>query len=215
MRDKSDTQVDSLEQAILARARSLADELLAKARNRRDTLLREANDRLSLAEERENASAHAEAERAQRRKVQADELKMQARLDRLRWELVNAVQNRLADRMASLRNDRDAYLAWLAEMIREGVERLPDGDLYAEVIADDYAWLSEQWQALVERVAPGRRVILSDEPTLGQGGILLRSADASAQLDNRFEGRLGRLEAGIQRVILEHLFPGEQQGGIS
>jgi V/A-type H+-transporting ATPase subunit E len=215
MKAKSDDMVDALEQAILTRAKSLADELATKARHRRDIILREANDRLSLADERENASARAEAERAQRRQVQASELKLQARLDRLRWELVHAVQGRLAERMAELRADRDAYLGWLESMVREADRLLPDGDIHAEVNAEDHAWLAERWQALVDRAAPGRHVVLLPEPTWGSGGVRLRSVDGSAQLDNRFEGRLSRLEAGIQRVILERLFPGEPQGGVN
>jgi len=215
MKAKSDDMVDALEQAILTRAKSLADELATKARHRRDIILREANDRLSLADERENASARAEAERAQRRQVQASELKLQARLDRLRWELVHAVQGRLAERMAELRADRDAYLGWLESMVREADRLLPDGDIHAEVNAEDHAWLAEHWQALVDRAAPGRNVVLLPEPTWGSGGVRLRSVDGSAQLDNRFEGRLSRLEAGIQRVILERLFPGEPQGGVN
>ena len=215
MKAKSDNTVDALEQAILARAQSLADELAAKARHRCDSILREANDRLSLADERENASARAEAERAQRRQVQASELKMQARLDRLRWELVHAVQGRLVERMNELRADRDAYLGWLEGMIREGDRLLPAGEIHAEVNAEDHAWLADHWQALVDRAAPARSVVLAPESTWGSGGVRLRSADDSAQLDNRFEGRLSRLEAGIQRVILERLFPGEQQGGVS
>lgn len=215
MKAKSDKAVDSLEEAILTRARDLAEELTVKAQHRRDNILRETNDRLSLAEERENASAHAEAERAQRRQVQADELKLQARLDRLRWEMVQGVQARLVERMAELRADRDAYLGWLENMIREGDRLLPQGELRAEVNAEDLGWLQSHWQALVDRAAPGRSVLLSSDPTWGSGGVRLRSADNSAQLDNRFEGRLARLEAAIQRVILERLFPGEQQGRVS
>jgi len=37
----------------------------------------------------------------------------------------------------------------------------------------------------------------------------LRTGDNSAQIDNRFEGRLTRLEADIQRVILQQLFPAD------
>ena len=215
MKGKSDNAVDDLEKAILARAQELAAELETRANHRRDTILREVNDRLSLAEERENASARAEAERYQRRQVQADELRLQARLDQLRWELVQAVEARLVERMAELREDREAYVGWLESMLGEGDRMLPEGEIRAEVNAEDHAWLQERWQALVDRAAPGRQIVLSSEPTWGSGGVRLRTADNRAQLDNRFEGRLSRLEAGIQRVILERLFPGEQQGGLS
>lgn len=207
MTGTADKSVEALEQAILARAQELADELVGKAEHKRDMILRESNDRLSLAEERENASALAKAERAQRRHVQADELRLQARLDRLRWELVQGVQVRLGEHLRALRQDREGYRQWLIRLIGEAAHLLPDGDLLAEVAVEDHAWLQQEWSDLVERAAPGRRIVLASEPVAGSGGVRLRNADNSAQLNNLFEGRLARLEAGVQRVILERLFP--------
>jgi hypothetical protein len=62
----------------------------------RDIILRDAAERLHLAEEREVLVAKAEAERHFRRVTQASELKMQGRLDQLRWEMVQTVQSRLS-----------------------------------------------------------------------------------------------------------------------
>ena len=74
-------------------------------------------------------------------------------------------------------------------------------------ILPDLAWLSEEWSAIQAAGAAGRTVTLSSTPTWGSGGIRVRLADNSAQLDNRFEGRLARYEASIQRAILQKLFP--------
>jgi V/A-type H+/Na+-transporting ATPase subunit E len=202
-------QVESLENSILQRAEELAEQMLHKARTRSDNLLRETTDRLSLSEERETTSSRAEAERAQRRQVQAEELKQQARLDRLRWELVQAVQSRLTERMQMLRDREDEYLDWLSAMLAEGAALLPDGELLAEVNQADHTLLSDRWEQLVAQVAPGRSIRLSEQPTWGSGGVRLRNADNTAQIDNRFEGRLARYEQAIQRVILERLFLGE------
>lgn len=206
-------QVDALETAILQRAEELAAQVLHKANSRRDSILREATDRISLAEERENATARAEAERAQRRQVQAEELKQQARIDRLRWELVQAVQSRLAERMQMLRAREEDYLEWMQAMVAEGAALMPGLELLAEVNAEDHAWIAPLWDELVQRAAPGRVVRLSHQATWGTGGVRLRSADNSAQVDNRFEGRLARNEQAIQRVILERLFLGEAGNG--
>ena len=168
---------------------------------------RDTADRLHMAEEREVLVAKAEAERHLRRVTQASELKMQSRLDQLRWELVQTVQSRLHERMQALCADRDAYRSWLTETLREAAALLPDGELRAEVNADDLTWLSDEWADMVAVAAPGRTIVLSDRPTWGSGGLKLRTADNRAQVDNRFEGRLGRLEADIQRVILNQLFP--------
>ena len=200
-------QLETLEQAIMARAEHLAQEFQDKAKRQRDHILRDAAERLHNAEEREVLAAKAEAERLFRRVTQASELRLQGRLDQLRWELVQTVQGRLNERMQALCADRPRYREWLVRMIREAVELLPDGDLTAEANTDDLVWLSPEWPDLIAEAAPGRNVRLAEKPTWGSGGVRLRTADNRAQVDNRFEGRLARLEHQVQRVILQQLFP--------
>jgi len=203
------TQLAALEQAILARAENLAQQFQDKADRQRDHILRDAAERLHIAEEREVLAAKAEAERLFRRVTQASELRLQGRLDQLRWELVQTVQGRLTERMRALCSDRPGYRKWLVEMIREAADLLPDGDLTAEVNTEDLGWLRSEWPDLAAEAAPGRSIQLAEKPTWGSGGIRLRTADNRAQVDNRFEGRLSRLEAQIQRVILQQLFPAD------
>jgi V/A-type H+-transporting ATPase subunit E len=205
----ANTQLEALEGAIMARAKELAQEFSDKATRQRDTILRDAAERLHLAEEREVLVAKAEAERHFRRVTQASELKMQSRLDQLRWELVQTVQRRLGERMQQLRDDRAAYRAWLVEMVREAAGLLPAGELNAEATADDHGWLADEWPKLCAEAAPDRAITLLEKATWGSGGLKLRTADNRAQVDNRFEGRLARYEAAIQRVILQHLFPND------
>lgn len=204
-----ESQLVALERAIMARAEDLAQEFHDKAKRQKDTILRDAAERLHMAEEREVLVAKAEAERHFRRVTQASELKLQARLDQLRWEMVQTVQTRLTDRMQKLCADHTAYRAWLVEMIRQAAALLPAGDLTAEVNADDLSWLSTQWQALATEAAPERTIHLAEKATWGSGGVKLRTADNRAQVDNRFEGRISRLEAAIQRSILQQLFPAD------
>lgn len=200
-------QLAALERAIMARAEELAQEFHDKAQRQKDTILRNTAERLHLAEEREVLLAKAEAERHFRRVTQASELKLQSRLDQLRWEMVQTVQARLAERMQALCADRPRYRAWLVTMIREAAALLPPGDLTAEVNADDLAWLSGEWSTLVAEAGADRNIGLAETATRGSGGVRVRMADNSAQVDNRFEGRLARNEARIQRVILQQLFP--------
>ena len=141
------------------------------------------------------------------RVTQASDLKLQGRLDRLRWELVQTVQGRLQERMQALRADRPSYRDWLQKMLADAAELLPKGELAAEVNSEDLAWLAAEWPDLVEAATPGRDIRLADKPTWGNGGVRIRTIDNRAQVDNRFEGRMSRLEARIQRVILQQLFP--------
>jgi V/A-type H+-transporting ATPase subunit E len=207
MKQAGDNQLQALEGAIMTRAKKLAAEFHDKAKRQRDTILRDAAERLHLAEEREVLVAKAEAERHYRRVTQARELKLQGRLDQLRWEMVQTVQGRLADRMQVFSQDRVAYRAWLVAMIREATALLPDGPLVAELNNDDHAWLQGEWQAVAAEAAPDREITLAEMPVWGSGGVRVRTADNRAQVDNRFEGRLRRLETEIQRVILQQLFP--------
>jgi V/A-type H+-transporting ATPase subunit E len=200
-------QLAALEQAIMERAKNLAQEFEEKAERQRDHILRDTAERLHNAEEREVLAAKAEAERHFRRVTQASELKLQGRLDKLRWELVQTVQGRLGERMQALCLDRPGYREWLKQMIHDAVGELPEGDLTAEVNANDLSWLGTEWPDLVGQAAPGRNIRLAEKPTWGSGGIRVRTADNRAQVDNRFEGRLARMEAQVQRLILQQLFP--------
>jgi V/A-type H+-transporting ATPase subunit E len=200
-------QLAELERAIMARAEELAQEFTDKAQRQRDIILRDAAERLHLAEEREVLIAKAEAERHYRRVTQASELQLQSRLDQLRWEMVKTIESRLVERMQGFREDRAAYRAWLITLLIDSAALLPDGRLVVEAGADDLAWLGAEWDALVSAAAPEREISLAEQPVDGHGGLLIRTEDNSAQVDNRFEGRLTRLAAETQRMILRYLFP--------
>jgi len=207
MSQPAKNQLQALEDAIMERARELAEEFQGKASRQCDTILRSSAEKLHMAEEREILTARTEAERHFHRVTQASELKMQSRLDQLRWELVQAIQSRLTESMQALCADHTAYRAWLVEMVRDAASVLPEGDLTAEVNADDLSWLSAEWPKLVTEAAPKRNITLSHKATWGSGGIKLRTTDNRAQVDNRFEGRISRYESKVQRVILRTLFP--------
>jgi V/A-type H+-transporting ATPase subunit E len=209
MTQTEQNQLQALESAIMERAKELAQEFHDKANRQRDIILRDAADSLQMAEERELMAIKDEAERHFHRVTQAGELKMQSRLDQLRWELVQTVQSRLTEHMKAFCRDLRVYRAWLTKMVRDAAAVLPAGDLVAQVNADDLLWLSDEWSDLVAEAAPQRTILLADEPIRGLGGIRVRSADNRAQVDNRFEGRLARFAADIQRVILRELFPAD------
>ena len=202
-------QLQSLQDAIMQRARELAQEIEEKTSRQCDTILSDVAVRIHMSEEREVLAAKLEAERHFHRVTQSSELKMKGRIDQLRWELVQTIQSRLTKRMQALCADRLAYREWLLEMVRDAASVLPEGDLVAEVNADDLSWLSSEWPELAAIAAPGRNITLSEKATSGSGGIRLRTTDNLAQVDNRFEGRLARYQSELQRVILRTLFPAD------
>lgn len=202
------TQVEDLERAILGRAERLAAEFRERASRGRDSILREAAERLRLREAREEAIARALAERTFRQRVQASELKMQSHLDLLRWNLVQDVEGRLKARMQALLQDEAAYFRWLLDLIAEGAARMERPSLNVSVNVRDHQRLFARWDSVLERLPKGHTAVLLDEHLDTLGGCLLAAADGRIRVDQTFEGRLTRLRARIQQVILERLLPG-------
>ena len=202
------TQVDDLERAILARAERLAAEFRERANRGRDSILREAAERLRLRESREEGIARSLGERTFRQRVQASELKMQSHLDLLRWNLVQDVEGRLKGRMQAFMQDESAYFHWLVDLIAEGAARMERKSLNVSVNAHDHQRLFARWDSVLERLPKGHTAVLLDEHIDTLAGCLLASEDGRIRVDQTFEGRLARLRARIQQVILERLLPG-------
>jgi V/A-type H+-transporting ATPase subunit E len=201
-------QVTELESAILARADRLAAEYRERAQRSCDNILREAHEHLRLREEREVLLAKARAERAYRRKVQANELKLHEEMDHLRWNLVEGVRERLSDRIADLVSNKEDYLPLLTSLLARGADEIEREELIAEVSASDLEWLQPRWAQMTQEAAPTKRIKLSGTPIETLGGVLIRSTDNRIRLDNTFEGRMERLSNRLHQIIIERLLPG-------
>lgn len=206
-------QVQELEQAILARAERLAAEYRERAQRIRDNILREAAEKLRLREEREESIAKSLGERTYRQQVQASELKMQSQLDRVRWNLVTDVEQRLRERMEAFRKDEQRYLDTLGAYLAQAAAEIEADELIAEVNAQDLKLLEPKWEAFAKKAAPGKTLRLSPEPILALGGVRVSSANRRIRVDHTFEGRLDRLRQDIQQAILERLLPGGLETG--
>ncbi len=201
-------QVEELERALLARAERLASTYREMTQRSRDSILREQAERLRLREQREESIARALGERAFRQQVQASELKMQSQLDRVRWNLVSDVEERLRERLQAHMADEDAYTRTLERYLAQAAAAIEADDLLVEVNAHDHQLLAPQWETIANRAANGKRLRLAERPITCLGGARVASADNRIRVDNTFEGRLERLRARIQQVILERLLPG-------
>lgn len=200
-------QVQELEQAILARAERLAGEYRDRANRSRDSILREAAERLRMRESREESIAKTLADRTFRQQVQASELKMQTHLDRMRWNLVQDVERALAGRMKAFSEDLGRYEPWLESLIVRAANLIEEKSLIVSANARDLHRLAERWDAILETLPSHKTVILSKEPIETLGGVLVASRDRRIRIDNTYEGRLERLRAAVQQVILERLLP--------
>lgn len=201
------TQAQQLEEAILARAERLASEYRERANRARDQILRDAADKLRLREQREEAIAKALGERTYRQQVQAEELKLQSHLDRLRWNLVRDVEHRLAERMEQHAADPKAYLATLTGLIATAAEAIEHDVLQVAANARDRKLLAEHWDGIAADLPQHKQASLLEEPIATLAGVLVTSADRRIRVDNTFEGRMARLQMPIQQAILERLLP--------
>lgn len=203
---EADRQIGQLEEALLAQAESLAREQLQNAEATRARILAESAEKLKLSEEREVLAAKVEAERLVRRHTQAAEARLAGELDRLRWTLTEAVLAEVKTAFQQRVRDEARYLQILEAWLADASEVLPPGDLVAEVRADDERRLASQWDALVARAAPARRVSLGVHSLPSEGGVRVRTTDDRARVDHTFEARQARLADELVQVAMERLF---------
>lgn len=199
-------KVNELQEAILARANRLADQYREQARNGRAEIQREAAEKMRLREEREVLVAKAMAERAYRRQVQSQELKLQARLDQLRWNLVTGIRERLLDQLRTLVQDEERYFPILRGFLQQGASQLDAQQLIVEANAADRGRLSSNWEH-VAALASGKQLMLGEHTLDCVGGLRLRSVDNRMRFDNTFEGRLHRLGTQLNQRVQERLIP--------
>lgn len=199
--------VSGLETALMERARKLSDGHLVNGRQARDLILLEARQRLRLEEERDTIAAKAQAERVYQQRVQAVELDMRARLDRLRWRLANDVFAKLGARLSALADDDAKYLPVIVSYLRECAQAMERDELVVHCNARDVQRLKGEWAQIVEEAAPTKRLTLSQEPVNSIGGVVVVSADQNIRFDDTFEGRMERLAEFLQGSIAERLAP--------
>jgi V/A-type H+-transporting ATPase subunit E len=198
--------IDELEAALLARARALAEEHLVNARRTCDQIISDANEHLRLREEREILAAKTQAERSYRQRVQAAEIKHQEELDRLRWNLVRGVMERLPGEFEKIAADDKTYLPLLRRLLARAVSAIEDPEIVAAVNARDHRRLAQNWDAFVRAAGVTQRVRLAPEPIAGIGGVQVRNVDDTIRIDNTFEGRLDRLQEVLHQLVMERLF---------
>ena len=207
------TSVDELKQAILNKANDIADEYHARAKQARENVLSEARERLHLREEHETQIGRHIADKDYARRIQANELKLQRKLDMLRWSLVESVMASLKNRFINLsENDPERYLAVLGEWAGDACQLIGHDELVAELNSRDVALLKENWIQFLEKYIPDSvHLTLSTTPCITIGGIRIRTPDNMVRIDNCYEGRMQRLEPLIKQSIMHKLFSTVEQ----
>jgi len=201
-----DSDIATLEEALLERAERLANEYISRAENEKIKIIEEENERLHLREEREVLTAKAKAERLYRRKTQAEEINLKEKMDQLRWQLVQSVKYDMLDRLQNIAADEQRYLPFLSTLASRCADAIHCDELEIQLNERDHSRLKDNWQTFIEKAAPKKIVHLKSEPCHCTGGLIMRSNDNRIRIDATFEGRIERFEDDIHQIILERLF---------
>ena len=194
-----------LEAALIDRADRLATEYIARGRDSREAILSEERERLRNREERITEEAQADADRRYRRRVQAAQLSLQGKLDRERWNLIQAVVEELPERLKSFADNDRRYESLLKSLMNTAAENIDDDDLVASLNASDLGKLESHWPAFVKEAAPGKSIALDPQPIECSGGVKISSKDNRVCIDQTFEGRSDRFRDDLVQAIAERL----------
>ena len=212
MNNQSD-QVSTLKQAMLDRAKKLAEEHIAQGNFSRQNIMQDAREKIQLMEQKELLAAKALAEREYLRTVQASEIQLQAEMDRNRWGMVQVVMEKLNNFLAELPQDSVKYQEVFVNLLKQASELVGEDQMTAHINKQDHNLFSSEWKALAKE-ASDFEIILSADTTDSKGGVKLLSADGTKMVDNTFEGLVSRQEKDLQKVIFERLFASVSGTGV-
>lgn len=200
-------QVKALQQAIIDRAQQLAAEHIAQARLTRDKLIEDAREKIQLREKKELLLARLQADRLYQQRVQANELRIQAELDRNRWGLVESIMADVLSSLAELQKDRKTYALVFEALLKHAVSKIQQPQLIASINKDDLTHFKDNWSSMVASFGDNNvQITLSDQTVICSGGVTLISQQGDVRIDNTFEGIIARREEPLHQLIFEHLF---------
>ena len=204
MSDTQDTK--ALADALLARARRLAEEERRLAEHERERLLGAARQRVEQRRRQAEDAASLQAERHYRQMVQREELDIRAKLEKLRWTLIQSVLAEMSEVLGALHEEPQRYRALLLNLLREGCGAMQGSGVVAQLNSRDYSAFQHEWTQLLSEAGCEQPVKLSEERCECSGGILLRNEADDVRFDNTFEARLERLRPIIEQRVDEALF---------
>jgi len=207
----SDLKVEDLEKALMQRANDLAKEYLQRAKRSHDHFIEDENERLQLREEKEIMSAKMLADCTYRSQVQSSELKVQKKLDQLRWQLFKDVLTEVKQEIYSIIKDQEQYQQLIIEFIKHSMLAIStnsdtNAGLIVELNQNDYTNLLSQWPVIIKQLNCDNNIKLSDQFHHMSGGIIVYNQKRSIRIDNTFEGRIERLSESIHQLVSEEFF---------
>lgn len=198
-------QVSALKEAMLRRARRLADEHIAQGNMSRQKIMQDAREKIQLMEQKELLLAKAQSEREYLRKIQASEIQLQAELDRNRWGMVQVIVDKVRQQLQAQQKDSENYRSLFLTLLGNAAALIEDEQLIAHINAEDRERFIDDWPALTAK-ASDKNITLAPAPLQCSGGVKLVSTDGNVRVDNTFEGLMLRKQSELEQEIFERLF---------
>jgi V/A-type H+-transporting ATPase subunit E len=202
----ADLKVEDLEKALMQRANDLADEYLQRAKRSHDHYIEDENERLQLHEEKEIMSAKMLADCTYRSQVQSSELRVQKKLDQLRWQLIKNVLTQAKENITHIITNKEQYQQLLIEFIKHSISSINSKTLVVELNHSDYQNLHPQWHMLIKQIKCKNTIELSNQFHHMSGGVIVYNDKRTIRIDNTFEGRIERLSETIHQLVAEEFF---------
>ena len=212
MSDRAE-QVGALRDAILQRAKALAEEHANQGRLIRNRIMQDARDKVQVMEKKELLAARESADREYKRLVQSSELRMQAELDRNRWGLVQTVLDRVCQEIAELNRDQQQYARLLLRLLAKGVAELGLERAVVQINEHDHKLFAKRWDEFTSDI--DAELLLSPQACECSGGPRITSEAGDMMVDNTFEGMILRREDELMRLIYDRLFSQLSPSGVN
>jgi vacuolar-type H+-ATPase subunit E/Vma4 len=201
--EKMSESLDKLQSRILSDAKQKGDEIIREGNAKAEEILAEARERAHKESEEIIARAKLEAEAIRRSilssKIRANRLKILEEKNRIVQDVVETVQERLANIARSAQFD-DAAQRFLAEAVKAVDTEQP-------VIRLGFKNASKKNLDEISKVAPkGAKVVFEDEPIDGLGGVVAADSEGRVIFNNSFKSRLERLDSKLLTLISSTIF---------
>lgn len=199
------TSIEQLENAIRQQAQSLANNYLQTAQQQVNKILSDANQRHHLQETRQTQKAQALADQYFQRRLQSSEIQLQAALDQMRWNLIQAILQQLNKHLQQITHQPQTYLPLLQQFLVSAVGYFKETKLIVEVTANDHNQLTSQWSQFCQVIPNTQCQLRISEHTI-TGGLIVHDQDNRLRINNSFEGLIDRLEEQLYQVMTTQLF---------
>ncbi|NOZ58255.1 MAG: V-type ATP synthase subunit E [Euryarchaeota archaeon] len=184
-------------------ARAEVDRIMSDARAKAEEIKKEAELRARAKKEEILSSGRREAEQERARIVANAKLRARKALLDAKEEVIREAFSRAREELAKVAGE-ERYGEILKKLILEAIETI-GGDVEIVARKEDKKILSKSFLQEISREA-GVKVTLAKDTISSIGGVVVRSKDGKAEVDNTFETRLERISSELRSSVAKVLF---------